>query len=54
MAFGRGSVMSSNDRVGRPKLCSMFFSHNHEMDPCVANAEGHWLKEEGLRSAEPW
>lgn len=47
-------MISSNDRVGSSKLSSMLFSHNHEMDQCVPNAGGHWLKEEGVRSAEPW
>lgn len=50
-------MISPNNRVGRDKLGSVFFSHSHEMHQCVANAEGHWLKEGGLgqlnRGKEP-
>lgn len=50
-------MISPNNRVGRDKLGSVFFSHSHEIDQCVANAESHWLKEGGLgqsnRGKEP-
>lgn len=52
--FRRGLVILSNDRVRRPKPCSMFFSYNHEMDQCLRNAECHRLKEEWVGLAQPW